>query len=98
MTSIVIAFVALVGGSIGSFLGVVSARGWRRSLGGRSHCDDCGRTLAWFDTLPLVSFIALRGRCRVCGARFGVAPLLWEIGGAAVGVALVLPLAFALSW
>ena len=92
MTALVIVFAAFVGGALGSFAGVVAERGVRASLGGRSHCDACGRTLAWFELVPFVSFLALRGRCRTCGARIGLRPFLWEIGAGAVGagVAVVL--------
>lgn len=90
VTALVIVFGALVGGAVGSFAGVVAARGLHASLGGRSHCDGCGRTLDWFELIPLLSFIALRGRCRTCGARIGWPTYLWELGGAAVGVVIAL--------
>ncbi len=32
----------------------------------RSHCPDCGHQLAWFENIPLLSWLALRGRCRSC--------------------------------
>ncbi len=35
----------------------------------RSHCMDCGYQLKWYDLVPLFSYIALRGKCRKCGAR-----------------------------
>src|SRR5688500_7441747 len=34
---------------------------------GRSMCSPCRHELAWFDLLPLVSWLALKGRCRYCG-------------------------------
>src|SRR5215204_3463070 len=57
--------------ALGSFLNVVAARlPERRSLvHPRSACMSCGGEIAWYDNLPLVSFIALRGRCRSCSAR-----------------------------
>ena len=33
---------------------------------GRSRCDTCRRDLEWFELLPLVSFLFLKGRCRTC--------------------------------
>lgn len=34
----------------------------------RSHCPRCGNWIAWYDNMPLVSFILLGGRCRACKA------------------------------
>ncbi len=90
MTAVSVVFAGLVGAAVGSFAGVVASRGWQASLGGRSHCDGCGRTLAWFELIPLVSYPALRGRCRTCAATIGWGPLLWEVGGAAVAAGIVL--------
>ena len=59
--------------AIGSFLNVVAARvPLRRSVvGGRSACMSCGGQIAWYDNVPLASWVALRGRCRSCGTRIG---------------------------
>lgn len=37
----------------------------------RSHCPHCHQTLAWWDNLPIVSFLLLKGRCRHCHALIG---------------------------
>ena len=57
--------------AIGSFLNVVAARvPLRRSVvSGRSACMGCGQGIAWYDNVPVVSYLALRGRCRSCGTR-----------------------------
>jgi leader peptidase (prepilin peptidase) / N-methyltransferase len=89
--------VALFGGAIGSFAGVVASRGLRESLAGRSRCDRCGRTLQWHELIPLVSYPALRGRCRTCRARVAIGIYAWEIGGAVLALALALPIAVALG-
>src|SRR5690606_975184 len=34
-----------------------------------SRCLQCGHRLAWFENIPLLSFLVLRGRCRGCGVR-----------------------------
>ena len=54
---------------IGSFLNVVIARvPERRSLWRPgSACPGCGAAIAWYDNIPILSFLALRGRCRACG-------------------------------
>jgi leader peptidase (prepilin peptidase)/N-methyltransferase len=56
--------------AIGSFLNVVAARvPLRRSIvSPASACMACGEEIAWHDNIPLLSWIALRGRCRSCGA------------------------------
>ncbi len=59
------------GAIIGSFLNVLIYRMHTgRSLNGRSHCLSCGRLLRWYHLVPVVSYLALRGRCGHCGARF----------------------------
>ena len=57
----------IIGLSLGSFAGVVVAR-QGKLWGGktRSSCDHCQNKLAWFDNLPVFSFLWLRGRCRSC--------------------------------
>lgn len=57
----------LFGLIIGSFLNVVVLRGETdESLGGRSHCPHCRNTIAWYDNIPVFSFLFLRGQCRHC--------------------------------
>ncbi len=66
------ALLALVFGLlIGSFLNVCIHRMPRclSVVRPRSHCIACERTIAWYDNIPVVSYILLRGRCRHCGAR-----------------------------
>ena len=64
----VVAVAALVGLFVGSFLNVVV---YRAPLGlsvsrPRSFCPTCDRQLAWWENVPLVSWLALRGRCHGC--------------------------------
>ena len=56
---------------VGSFLNVCI---WRlpadeQVVKGRSHCRSCGKTIAWYDNVPLASFLFLGGRCRYCKAK-----------------------------
>ena len=69
------AFVVLPGLAVGSFLNVVAARlPERRSLlHPRSACGACAAQIAWYDNVPLLSYVLLRGRCRSCGTR--ISPL-----------------------
>jgi leader peptidase (prepilin peptidase)/N-methyltransferase len=66
-------FAALLGLAFGSFLNVCLSR-WPEGesiVTPRSHCRTCGRVLAWWENVPLLSWVALRGRCRGCGAWIG---------------------------
>lgn len=66
-----IAVFALAPGLVlGSFLNVVAARVplHRSIVFPGSACMSCGHDIAWYDNVPLVSWLVLRGRCRNCGA------------------------------
>lgn len=52
----------------------------------RSRCLQCGHPLAWYDLVPLISWLSLRGRCRYCKAPIGKFELLMELGVATVFV------------
>lgn len=78
----------IVGAVFGSFIATVAIR-WpagRSASTGRSACDGCGRTLSELELVPLVSFAALRGRCRTCGARIAVGHVVIEMLGAGIGI------------
>ena len=64
----------------------------------RSHCPACARTLAPWELVPTASWVALRGRCRTCGARISPRYPGVEAAGLALGIlaALVYPGAAAL--
>lgn len=59
----------IVGACIGSFLNVCISR-WPLGLSvvkPRSRCPNCGHEIAWFENIPILSWLALRARCRGCG-------------------------------
>jgi leader peptidase (prepilin peptidase)/N-methyltransferase len=58
----------VVGLLFGSFLNVCISRLPRREsiVRPRSHCPQCGTAIRWYDNIPLLSWILLRGRCRDC--------------------------------
>jgi leader peptidase (prepilin peptidase)/N-methyltransferase len=68
MDALAVGFAALFGAVIGSFLNVCIYRLPRGKPIGfdRSACTRCRRQLAWFENIPVVSYLALRGRCRSC--------------------------------
>jgi leader peptidase (prepilin peptidase)/N-methyltransferase len=51
-----------------------------------SHCPECKAPIAWYDNVPVVSWIALRGRCRRCGWRIPLRYPLVEAGSTALAV------------
>lgn len=89
MVAVVITWLAALagGGALGSFLSLACARfspalspaQWFAAMcfpASRSDC--CQRRLLWRDTLPLMSWPALRGRCRVCQQPFDAGSFLTE--------------------
>jgi leader peptidase (prepilin peptidase)/N-methyltransferase len=81
-----------LGCAVGSFLNVVI---WRVPLGlginepSRSFCPRCESWIRWYDNLPIISFLLLRGRCRDCGE-----PISWRYPA----VELITGLLFALVY
>ena len=76
----------LLGLLLGSFANVLIWRiprheGWAMS---RSRCPKCSKQIAWYDNIPLVSYLLLRGRCRQCGQpislRYPIVELLMALG------------------
>lgn len=66
-------FAGLLGLAFGSFLNVCATRMPENEsiVSPRSRCRTCGRSLPWYENIPLVSWMLLRGRCRGCDARIG---------------------------
>jgi leader peptidase (prepilin peptidase) / N-methyltransferase len=87
--ALTVLFLLFFGLSVGSFLNVCIYRLPRReSLNWpASHCTSCDRPLAWYENIPLASWLALRGRCRTCGAAISAMYPAVEVVTSAVFVA-----------
>lgn len=87
---------AFVWGAVwGSFLNVVIHR---MPLGASlihppSACATCGAGIRWSDNIPIISYLALRGRCRACGARYSPRYMLVELTCGLLSLALFRALA-----
>jgi len=83
--------------ALGSFMNVVAARvPLRRSVvRPRSACMSCSSELAWYDNVPVGSWLLLRGRCRSCGAR--ISPLYPAVELATAGLVAACFIKFGLS-
>ena len=72
-----ISLIGLIGLVLGSFVNVLIYRlntlGVPKFWQGRSFCPNCKHTLNWFDNIPVISFIVIRGRCRYCKK-----PISWQ--------------------
>jgi leader peptidase (prepilin peptidase)/N-methyltransferase len=98
---VIILLAFLLGLLLGSFLNVCIHR-WPREesvVQPRSRCPQCEAPIAWYDNLPLVSYLLLQGRCRRCGApislRYPIVELLTGVLYAVVAARFGLdPMAF----
>lgn len=93
MRTFIIGWIAALGLCVGSFLTVVISR---VPIGGSilsppSACPRCGGHIRWYDNLPVLSWIALRGRCRHCGVPIAARyPLLELVVGTTFGMIALL--------
>lgn len=78
---------AILGAILGSFIAALASR-WPQGksvLTGRSHCDSCGQTLSAWQLVPVLSYIAVRGKCTTCGAPIARDSLSIELAGTVIG-------------
>jgi leader peptidase (prepilin peptidase)/N-methyltransferase len=87
----ILVLAGVLGLSVGSFLNVCIYRLPRQQslVSPPSRCPRCGRQLRWFDNIPVVSWVALKGRCRQCGERISLQYPIIELVTAMLAVAIV---------
>jgi len=92
-------YVFLIGLCIGSFANVLLFRLGKKGgiFFGRSECPHCSAVLKWYDLIPVLSFILLKGRCRNCRKKISKIYLLVEIAMACLALFTVFKIG-ALSW
>lgn len=95
---LVLTYVGVVGACVGSFLNVVIARlpAGESLLRPRSRCPACRTSIRWYDNVPILSWLVLRGRCRACGASISARYPLVE--GLMCALALAIYLRFGFGW
>jgi prepilin signal peptidase PulO-like enzyme (type II secretory pathway) len=77
-------FLFIFGTSVGSFLNVLIYRTRKNQpwMAGRSQCESCKKQIAWYDNIPLLSFIILRGKCRHCKKTLSIShPIVEGLAG-----------------
>jgi leader peptidase (prepilin peptidase)/N-methyltransferase len=82
----------LFGAAIGSFLNVVILRLPNEEesiVFPASHCPKCSHPLAWYENIPILSYLVLRGRCRSCRERISIQYPLVELSMAICSLALL---------
>jgi leader peptidase (prepilin peptidase)/N-methyltransferase len=94
----ILAYAALIGLSLGSFLNVCILRLPRDEsiFRPRSRCMSCGRQITWYENVPVLSWLALRGRCLTCKAPISVQYPLIELATGVIWVGAYL--LFGLGW
>ena len=50
----------------------------------RSRCSNCGHVIRWYENIPILSYLFLKGQCSVCGTRFGLRYPLVEVATGAL--------------
>jgi len=70
----------VLGTALGSFYNVVGTRVLKKQsiIKPRSHCEKCGHVLAWYELIPIFSFIFLKGKCRNCKTKLSYLYLFSE--------------------
>jgi leader peptidase (prepilin peptidase) / N-methyltransferase len=94
------ALLFVVGAMVGSFLNVCILRvpAEESIVFPGSHCPKCQAPIAWYDNVPLLSWIVLRGRCRACAAAISPRYFVVELLTALAAVALWMRFDLGIEW
>ncbi len=95
---LILTYAAFFGLSLGSFLNVCIVRLPKNQsvFRPRSRCMACERQISWYENIPVLAYLVLRGRCRTCGVRISIRYPLVELAVGAIWVGSYLY--YGLSW
>jgi leader peptidase (prepilin peptidase)/N-methyltransferase len=96
---VIVAFAGLVGLILGSFLNVCILRLPARQsiVHPPSRCPKCGEGVRWYDNIPVLSWLILRGRCRHCGNPISIQYPLVELATAVIWAGMAMLFAMPLD-
>lgn len=89
MIIILTIFAFIFGAVMASFFGVLIYRLPKKEsiVTPPSHCPSCEHLIKWYDNIPVISYLVLRGKCRYCKSKIGLFSFIYELLG---GVSLAL--------
>ena len=85
MDAMILTILAVLGVCVGSFLNVLIYRipKGEEFVKTPSHCMNCGHTLAWYENIPVISWLLQHGKCRACGVKLSAQyPVVEALNGA----------------
>jgi leader peptidase (prepilin peptidase)/N-methyltransferase len=90
----------LIGAAVGSYVGTAALRAaeGEQASAGRSRCDGCRKSLGFWATIPVVSYLVRGGRCDACREPIDPVHPVSEIVGAVMGCGLILTMRSPASW
>lgn len=93
-TQIILTFVFIFGLIIGSFLNCLIWRLHKKEgLFNRSYCPKCKKQIFWYDNIPILSFIMLKGKCRQCKK-----PISWQYPAIELITGILFVVAFVINF
>jgi leader peptidase (prepilin peptidase)/N-methyltransferase len=98
LETVFLVYAGVLGASVGSFLNVCISRlpAGDSLVRPRSRCPECSAPIAWYDNLPLVSYLVLKGRCRHC--RLGISVQYPIVEAATAAIWVVMALSYGPTW